>query len=466
MERIERIERIESLNNKPAQTVQLSPATEGILQQPTEKTLTPEVTVVSEPLPLLERIFSYFKKGGAALKHRNYRLFFTGQLVSLVGTWMQNLAQGWLVLKLTNSVFDLGLVTSLQFLPMLFLSLFGGVLADRLPKRKTLIVTQSSAMVLAFILAVLTTLNVVQVWHVYVLATLLGLVNAFDTPTRQAFVPEMVGKSDLMNAVALNSSVFNSARAVGPAVAGILIGLIGIAPAFWVNGLSYIAVIIGLGMMREAELHTGAGRKQTGSIFKNLQEGLSYAVKTPLIMAIIVVVGTIGTFGINFSVWIPDLAKNYLGVGADGYGILMGALGLGALATALTVAVKGGKPQFSNILKAGAGFSFFSLGVALSPWYWLSLLLMVGVGVSMIFVMISCNTSIQLTAPDHLRGRVMSLYMLVFAGTTPLGSLFVGWLAHLAGTPFSMALGSSLSLLAVPLGWLVLRRRSQPVSQL
>jgi MFS family permease len=410
-------------------------------------------------LPLVQRVLGYFKTGGAALKHRNYRLFFFGQLISLIGTWMQNLAQGWLVLKLTNSVLDLGVVTALQFTPLLFFTLFGGVLADRLPKRKTLLATQSTAMVLAFILALLTTLEVVQVWHVYILATLLGLVNALDVPTRQAFVPEMVGKKDLMNAVALNSSVFNAARAIGPAFAGILIGIVGISPAFWLNGLSYMAVIYCLSIMRLQDLHLGQGRKQTGSFASNLREGLSYAIKTPQVISIIVLVAMLGTFGINFNVWIPDLAKNHFNVGADGYGILMSGFGLGALASALTLAVKGHTPTFPTILKAGLLFGSFLIGVAISPWFWLSFGLMVGAGVSMMVVTVSSNTTIQLTTPDYLRGRVMSLYMLVFAGTTPIGSLFVGSLAHMWGTPFSIICGGLLTLLGVPLGWLVFRRK-------
>ena len=362
-------------------------------------------------------------------------------------------------MKLSNSVFDLGLVTALQFLPVMFLSLFGGVFADRLPKRRTLVITQTSSMVLAFILALLTSFNVVQLWHVYILATLLGLVNAFDMPTRQAFVPEMVGKKDLMNAVALNSSVFNTARAVGPAVAGVLIGIVGIAPAFWINGLSYIAVIVGLLMMRLNELHMGAGRKQTGSVGKNLKEGLAYSFQTKPIFLIILLIGLVGTFGINFNVWVPDIAKNYLHVGADGYGILMAGLGIGALATALTLAVKSGKPKLSNILKATIGFALCSIGVAISPIFWVSFIMMMGVGVSMMVIMISANTTIQLTAPDHLRGRVMSVYMLVFAGTTPVGSLFIGWLANIGGTPFSMTTGAILSGLAVPV--VLLFQRSQ-----
>lgn len=422
-------------------------------------TSTPTVApAIKSKKSLGQSIGSYFVKGGAALRHRNYRLFFFGQLVSLIGTWMQNLAQGWLVLKLTNDPLALGLVTALQFLPVMFLTLFGGILADRLPKRRTLIVTQSSAMLLAYVLAALTTLNIVQLWEVYVLAALLGLVNAFDMPVRQSFAPEMVGKEDLMNAVALNSSVFNAARVVGPAVAGILIGVVGLAPAFWLNGVSYLAVIAGLFMMRESELHAGVGRKPTGKIFKHLKEGLNYTFKTPAVYVIVVLVGIVGLFGINFNVWIPVLAKNYLKVGADGYGILMAGVGVGALTMALTLATKGEKPKHITLIKGAALFCLFGLGVALSPLYWLSFIFMIGLGASMITVMASANTIIQIVTPDNLRGRVMSVYMLVFAGTTPIGGLFVGWLASVGGTPFSMAIGMSLSFTAIPIAWLILRK--------
>lgn len=412
----------------------------------------------SERKSIWQRIGGTFVKGGAALKHRNYRLFFTGQLISLIGTWMQNLAQSWLVLQLTNSAFALGLVTALQFLPVMFLSLFGGLIADRLPKRTTLIVTQTSAMILAFILALLTTLNIVQLWEVYVLAAALGLVNAIDMPVRQSFSPEMVGKEDLMNAVALNSSIFNAARVVGPAVAGILIGVVGISPAFWLNGLSYIAVIVCLFMMRTSEFHLGAGRKPTGKIGKNLKEGLSYTFHNPAIYSVMVLIGIVGTFGINFNIWIPFLAKNYLHVGADGYGVLMAGLGLGALATALTMAAQGSSPKHSSLLKGTVSFSAFGVLIALSPWFWLTLLGMCGLGASMITIMAKANTIVQLTAPDQLRGRVMSVYMMVFAGTTPIGGLFAGWLASWGGTPFSMVISMVLALTAVPVVWLILRR--------
>ena len=289
----------------------------------------------------LFRLKTYIFKGGKALRHRNYRLFWTGQLVSLIGTWMQNLAQAWLVLTLSNNdPFALGLVSALQFLPTLLFSLFTGVIADRYSKHRILLITQSSSMVVAAMLGVLTVGGWVQLWHVYACALILGMVNALDMPTRQSFVTEMVGKDDLMNAVALNSTIFNAARVVGPAIAGLLIGLgeaifrsteAGIALAIWINAFSYIAVLIGLFKMDTSRLFQIARKRLNGSVFSNLGEGLSFIWNTPSIATLIIVVGMVGTFGFNFNVWIPVLARETLGVGADGYGILMAGLGLGAL---------------------------------------------------------------------------------------------------------------------------------------
>lgn len=440
------------------------------VEMPPDKPAEPrQVAQRPEKLDFWRALRLYFVRGGAALKHRNYRLFWTGQLVSLVGTWMQNLAQAWLVLKLTNNdPFALGTVSALQFLPMMLFSVFTGVIADQYPKRRVLLMTQSSAMTLAFILAILTTTNLVQLWEVYLLAFGLGMVNVFDVPARQAFVSEMVGKEDLMNAVALNSSIFNAARFVGPALAGFIIGLgetllgstfAGVAFAFWLNGLSYIGVIIGLALIRTSELHiTPSKNIPQRSILKNLKEGLTYIRQSPQIKGIILVVGLVGTFGVNFNVWIPILARTYLHVGAEGYGVLMGFLGFGALAAALTLAVQSRRPSTKRVLMMVLLFGLCEIAVACSEWYIVSLIFMIGVGVTSITVFTTSNTNVQMTTPDILRGRVMGVYILVFAGTTPLGSIFMGWLASIGGTPFSMAVGGLLSASAVPLYWLSTRR--------
>jgi MFS family permease len=364
---------------------------------------------------------------------------------------------------MTNDPLALGFVTALQFLPVMLLTLFGGIIADRLPRRMTLIFTQFAAMILAFILALLTTLNIVQLWQVYTLAALLGFVNAIDMPVRQSFAPEMVGKEDLINAVALNSSIFNGARLVGPAIAGLLIGWVGVAPAFWVNGFSYIAVITSLSMMRDSELYTSKEKKAPGNISKHLREGLSYSFHTPAIYIIVILVGIVGLFGINFNVWIPVLASNYLKAGAEGYGLLMAGIGMGALTTALTLAMLSRKPRHITLVKAAASFGFFGVGVALSPFFWLSEIMMIGLGASMISVMANANTLIQSITPDHLRGRVMSVYMLVFAGSTPLGGLLSGWLASVGGTPFSMTTCMLLSLCSVPVVLFFLQRNREQI---
>ncbi|MBN9391838.1 MAG: MFS transporter [Chloroflexi bacterium] len=425
-----------------------------------------------DPVPAqesyLSRLKNYIFKGGKALRHRNYRLFWTGQLVSLIGTWMQNLAQSWLVLTLSNNdPFALGLVAGLQFLPTLLFSLFTGVIADRYSKHRILLITQSSSMAVAALLGVLTVGGWVQLWHVYLCALALGMVNALDMPTRQSFVSEMVGKDDLMNAVALNSTIFNAARVVGPAVAGLLIGLgeaifrsteAGVALAIWLNAFSYIAVIIGLLKMDTSKLFQNSRKRLEGSVFKNLGEGLSFIWHTPSIATLIIVVGMVGTFGFNFNVWIPVIAREILKVGADGYGILMAGLGLGALFSSLYIAVNAKNPNHRNILIATAWFAFFEAGVALSGNFFLTLFFMVGTGLAMIQVSAATNTYVQMNTPDHLRGRVMSVYMLVFAGTTPFGSVFVGWLSSAGGTPFSMFTSAVLSGLAVPIALLYYRR--------
>ncbi len=414
---------------------------------------------------------THLLRGGAALRHRNYRLFFTGQLISLIGTWMQSLAQGWLVLKLTNNdPFALGTVSALQFLPVMLFSVFTGVVADRYPKRTIIILTQSSAMVLAFTLAILTTTGMVQVWEIYILATCLGLVNVFDMPARQSFVSEMVGKEDLINAVALNASIFNAARFLGPALAGLIIGLgetflgstfAGVALAFWLNGFSYIGVLTGLFRMGVSELLTLNRKTSSGQIFKNLKEGFAFIYRAKEIRSVILLVGMVGTFGYNFNIWIPVLARTNLKVGAEGFGLLMAALGLGSLIMALTLAVMNQRPTRERILFLLILFGLSEIGVAISGWFPLSLAFMFLTGLFSVAVSNSSNATIQLSTPDELRGRVMGVYMLVFAGTTPIGSIFVGWIASSFGTPFSMALGGTLSFITVPLFWLELKKRKQ-----
>lgn len=373
-----------------------------------------------------------------SLHNYNFRLFWFGQLVSLVGTWVQSVGQAWLVLELTDSPLALGTVAALQFLPVLLLVLFAGVFVDRFPKRRLLLVTQSTAMLQALALAILTSSGTVQLWHVYVLASLLGLVNAFDNPTRQAFVIEMVGRDEVVNAVALNSMLFNSARILGPAVGGLLIASIGLAQCFYVNAASFLAVLAGLLLMRE-DLIQSPPRRPAGRIFAQLLEGLHYAVHTPTVFVIVILMATLGTFGYNFNTVLPLLAREALGVGATGFGALMSMMGVGSLAAALVVAAQ--QRSTPRRLFAGAiGFVITLAALALSRWYPVSLALTLPLGFTSIIFTTSANSSLQLGAPDALRGRVMSLYTLLFLGTTPIGGLVTGFLAEQWGIQWALGI--------------------------
>jgi MFS family permease len=385
--------------------------------------------------------------GLRALHHRNYRLFFGGQLISLVGTWMQQVAQSWLVLQLTGEPVALGIVAAAQFTPVLILGLFGGVIADSWPKRRTLVATQTSAMLLAFILWALTASGAVEVWHVIALAFGLGLVNAIDMPTRQAFAIEMVGRGDIGNAVALNSAMFNSARILGPAVGGLAIGAFGVATAFFLNGASYIAVIGGLLLMRETALHSAprlARPRTAGEVFGNLGEGLRYVARTRVVLLAMTVIGLISTFGMNFTVLIPPLARDVLGTDAEGFGFLMATMGLGSLVAALAIAFSGRTGP--RVIGAGAlvlGLAEIVLGGSRS--FPLSLAAMFVSGLGAIAMAATANTVIQLSVPDRLRGRVMSVYTTVFAGSTPFGGLTMGALASGFGAAVAMVVGGVIS---------------------
>lgn len=381
-----------------------------------------------------------------ALRHRNFRFFWFGQLISLVGTWMQQIAQAWLVLLLTGDPFWLGIVSAAQFLPVLILGLFGGMIADLLPKRRTLVATQTGAMLLAFALAFLSYAGIVQVWEILVLAALLGFVNAIDMPTRQSFVVEMVGREDVGNAVGLNSAIFNTARIIGPAVGGILIGGLGVTACFFINGLSYLAVIASLLMMRDGELRPTTLLARPGSLAEvrsNLADGLGYVRRTPIVLLAVTTVGVVSTVGMNFNVLVPPLAHAVLGVGATGLGFLMAAMGLGSLAAALGVSAMG-RPRVRVLLLGAFVLGALQVVLAVVRIFPLALLAMFGAGAGAIAMTVSANTAIQLAVPDVLRGRVMSVYTTVFAGSTPFGALAVGWLASSYGTPFALALGGIL----------------------
>ena len=399
-------------------------------------------------------------KAGKAFGHRNYRLFFVGQAVSLVGTWMQQVAQGWLVLTLSGDPFWLGVVASAQFLPVMVFGLFAGVLADVLPKRQTLIAVQAVMMVLAIILTILTATGIVEIWMILVLAVLLGCANAVDMPVRQAFAIEMVGPRDIGNAVAINSAMFNGARVVGPAMAGLTIGAFGMAPAFAINALSFLAVIVGLSAMRDDELHRPRlvpRPRSVGAVMENLREGLAFVRHTPIVLLAVTTVGLVATFGMNFQVVIPPLAQDVLGSDASGYGFLMTASGIGALTAAVALVVTG-KPRPIRIALGAIVLAIASIALASSTWFPLSLLLMVPVGAGGIVMAATANATIQLAVPDGLRGRVMSVYTTVFSASMPVGGLLMGVIASTLGILEAIAIGGVLSLLTGVVAFVWYRR--------
>lgn len=389
-----------------------------------------------------------------ALRNRNYRLFYIGQTISLCGTWMQTIAQAWLVLQITNSKVALGTVTMLQFLPITIFVLFAGVIADRVPKRNFILCTQALAMAQALTLAALVWSGHIELWHVYVLALVLGFSNAFEQPTRQAFVVEMVGKEDLMNAVALNSGMFNAARLIGPAIGGFVIAAVGVKAAFLLNGLSFIPVIAGLLMMNTGALFN-VQRKQEGPVnpLAELREGLAYAFRTPPVLLIIILVAVIGTFGYNFTVMLPLLARYVVHRGAVGLGFMTAAVGAGALISALALASRE-RAAPKTLFVGAAAFSALLGLVALSQWFLVTLFFLLLLGVANTMFAATANTSLQLSTPDRLRGRVMALYMLLFAGSTPIGGFLTGVMAERLGTQMAVGIEATICLVGVAAGLL------------
>jgi MFS family permease len=373
-----------------------------------------------------------------ALRHRNFQLFFGGQLISLIGTWMQSVAQAWLVYRLTKSALLLGSVGFASQIPVFLVAPLGGITADRVNRQRLVIATQISSMILAGILAWLTLSGRVQVWHIFALASLLGVVNAFDIPGRQSFLVDMVGKEDLMNAIALNSSMFNGARVIGPAIAGILVARIGEGWCFAANSISYVAVIAGLWLMH---VHC-APRASKHSPIEDIIEGFRWVNHTRVIRALLLLIGLVSLVGMPYTVLMPIFADRILHGGARGLGILMGATGVGALFGALTLAVKTGVKGLGRwvvISCATLGVSLFLFSFSTS--FWLSVVLLLPAGYSMMLQMACSNTLIQTMVPDQLRGRVMSVYSMMFMGMAPFGAFFGGALADRIGAPITIAIG-------------------------
>ncbi|MFG2756880.1 MFS transporter [Streptomyces wuyuanensis] len=390
----------------------------------------------------------------SSLKVRNYRLFFTGAIVSNTGTWMARITQDWLVLSLTGSSAAVGITTALQFLPMLLFGLYGGVVADRYPKRRLLLFSQGALGLCGLALAVLTLSGEVRVWHVYLVAFLLGMVTVVDNPTRQSFVSEMVGPGQLRNAVSLNSANFQSARLIGPAVAGVLITAVGSGWAFLLNGLSFLAPIAGLLLMRPAELHR-TERVPRGK--GQLREGLRYVAGRPELIWPIVLVGFVGTFAFNFPIWLTAFADKVFHAGAGTYGLFNTLMAAGSLAGAL-LSARRGSSRLRMLLGAAALFGVLEIAAALSPSFWVFAVLLVLIGMVGLTVNVTANSSVQMATDPVMRGRVMSLYMMVFVGGTPLGAPIVGWLTDTYGVRVGMATGGAVAVIAAATIGLILLR--------
>jgi MFS family permease len=379
-----------------------------------------------------------------ALSYRNYRLFFTGQIISLVGTWMQSVAQAWLVYRLTGSSLLLGVVGFASQIPVFLLSPVGGVVADHYRRHRIVVTTQSSAMALAFTLAGITLLGHIRVWQIIVLALLLGVVNAFDVPARQAFVVEMVEPVDLINAIALNSSMVNSARILGPAIAGVLVAAIGEGWCFFANAISYIAVIACLLLM---VLAPGERLSRAASGFESIKEGFEFVWSTGPIRALLLLLGLVSLTGMPYTVLMPIFAGTVLHHGAQGLGWLMGASGIGALAGTLTLAARKGIRGLGRwVTYAAIGFGGSMIVFSFSRSFLLSVALLVPVGFSMMLEMASSNTLIQTMVPDALRGRVMSFYSMMLMGMSPFGALIAGAMANRIGAPLTVTVGGTACL--------------------
>ncbi|HYX69463.1 MAG TPA: MFS transporter [Terriglobales bacterium] len=386
-----------------------------------------------------------------AMRHRNFQLFFSGQLISLIGTWMQNVAQAWLVYRMTGSSLLLGAVAFANQIPVFLFAPLGGIVADRHNRQRVVIATQSAMMLLAFALAVLTLTHTVKVWHIFVLAALLGVANSYDIPARQSFLVDMVGKEDLMNAIALNSSMFNGARVVGPAVAGILVAWVGEGWCFLGNAVSYIAVIAGLLLMK---LPPWVKPDHPDSALEHMVEGFRFVRRTMPIRALLLLLGLVSLVGMPYAVLMPIFADQILHGGARALGLLMGAAGVGALIGALTLAAKTQLRGLGTwVAVASLGFGAGLILFAYSRWFWVSLLVLVPVGGALMVQMASSNTLIQAMVPDQLRGRVMAVYTMMFLGMAPLGALLAGALAERLGAPLTLALGGVVCMLGAGAFW-------------
>ena len=397
--------------------------------------------------------------GLRALASPHFRIYFAGTLVSQICAWMQTVTQSWLVLQLTNSAFLLGLIVTLQFGPILLFSFLSGAISDRVRKRRLLLGTQAALMLQAFTLAALVGSGHVQFWHVAVLAALYGLATTLDMPSRQSFIAHLVPRGDLMNAIALNSAVFNGARVVGPAVAGLLVARYGTAAAFLMNGASFIAVLAALAAIRTE----GAPSPRRGvGLRAEIAEGVRYAAGTPRVALVMSLLVVVSLFVVNMNVLVPLIARDVLHEGAHGFGLLMAALGVGAVAGALAVAALSvGRPPLGMVVGPALAAAALLLLLSTARHFGPTAAVLVALGFAQIVFMTSCNTTVQIAVPDELRGRVMGLYALVFAGMTPIGALIMGTVAEHWGVSRACAVGGGAGLLLI-LALTVAWRRRHP----
>jgi MFS family permease len=398
-------------------------------------------------------------------KHRNYRLFFSGQIVSLSGTWMQNVALAWFVVELTRSPLAVGVLAFCRFAPFTVFGLFSGVVADRFDNRRLMISTQIASMLVSVALAVLAFSGAAQLWQVYLLAALGGTALVFDSPARHSLTFQMVGREELPNAVALNASIFNASRIVGPGIGGVIIGAVGVATCFAINAVSFLAVLAALALMRVHELRAPA-RKELPTIFRGVGEGLVYVRRSRVVWLILVMTTVLSTVGFNFHVLVPVLAAETLQAGPEVFGILSASFGVGALAGAL-LAASLGRASWKALLTGSLGFGITVLALAPMRSVLPAALLLLGAGVAFTLWSSNAQTILQLTSPDHLRGRVLSIYLFAFAGLAPIGGLFAGWVAELAGTGAAFAVAGAAGILMAALGWLrspypIWHRAAQP----
>ncbi len=395
----------------------------------------------------------------AALRHRNFRLFFTGQTTSLIGTWMQSLGQGWLVLQLTNSAFAVALVSALGSLPVLLFSLPAGVYVDRTNKHRVVMIAQALLLSLALLLGILVAVHRVHAWQVGLIAVLVGLVFAFEVPARQSLIVDLVGKDDLMNAIALNSSAFNATRVVGPAVAGFLISGVGLAACFLINAASYVAVIVGLARMR---MPPYARPPAEASSWERFREGARFALGDRRVASLIGMTAIFSVFGFPYVVLMPVFARDVLHVGARGLGFLTAAIGVGAMVSALGLAVLGPRLRKGRVIQwAGPTFALAVGGFAVSRWFWLAMLALAASGVAMVLENAVTNTLLQTLVPDALRGRVMGFWTFVFVGFAPIGALQVGLMAGWFGAPEAVAIGAAVCFVASIVMWRVVPEVTQ-----